>query len=97
MLHSGDLDFSFSGLKTAVLTAVQGAARWTSRRAPTSRAASSDAIVDVLVAKSLRALEATGPATRWWSPAASAPTGNCAKRLDAAAQRRGLTRVLSRP
>ena len=37
MLHSGDLDFSFSGLKTAVLTRVKAPSRpagWTSRRAP---------------------------------------------------------------
>ena len=41
MLHSGDLDFSFSGLKTAVLTRVKklGAAPTRAGSAPTSRAA----------------------------------------------------------
>ncbi len=57
MLHSGDLDFSFSGLKTAVLTAV----RRTSNLCEQARADIArgfvDAAVDVLTAKSLRALE----------------------------------------
>ena len=57
MLASGDLDFSFSGLKTAVLTLVKNE----------SAAAHEDiarafveAIVEVLVAKCTRALETTG-------------------------------------
>ena len=37
MLHSGDLDFSFSGLKTAVLTLTQQNTSTTNRLAPTSR------------------------------------------------------------
>ena len=59
MLGSGDLNLSFSGLKTAVLTLV--------RHEPLNDEARADlaaevqaAIVEVLVAKSLAALEQTG-------------------------------------
>jgi len=55
MLNSGNLDFSFSGLKTAVLTASQG---------DTARAdiayAFQEAVVDVLTAKCTAALEQSG-------------------------------------
>jgi len=63
MLHSGDLDFSFSGLKTAVLTrlkAAQAAGEDTDRLRADLAAATQAAIVDVLVSKSLRALRQTG-------------------------------------
>jgi N6-L-threonylcarbamoyladenine synthase len=59
MLHSGDLDFSFSGLKTAVLMQVKGRVLDTQARADVA-AEFQAAIVDVLVAKSLAALAATG-------------------------------------
>jgi N6-L-threonylcarbamoyladenine synthase len=61
MLHSGDLDFSFSGLKTAVLTQVKrfGPALDDEARANIARAFV-DAAVDVLTAKSLNALKRTG-------------------------------------
>jgi N6-L-threonylcarbamoyladenine synthase len=64
MLHSADLDFSFSGLKTAVLTKVKevtrnGAVLDDQTRADLS-AATQAAIVDVLVAKSVKALRKTG-------------------------------------
>jgi N6-L-threonylcarbamoyladenine synthase len=65
MLHSNDLDFSFSGLKTAVLTAVKregGSNVCEQARADIARGFV-DAIVDVLTAKALRALEQTGLAT----------------------------------
>jgi N6-L-threonylcarbamoyladenine synthase len=65
MLHSDDLDFSFSGLKTAVLTAVKrlgGSNVCEQTRADIARAFV-EAIVDVLATKSLRALERTGLAT----------------------------------
>lgn len=58
MLHSGDLDFSFSGLKTAVLVAVQKNAQDEQTRADIALAAQ-DAIVEVLVKKSLSALKQT--------------------------------------
>jgi N6-L-threonylcarbamoyladenine synthase len=64
MLHSGDLEFSFSGLKTAVLTQARKAsitADSTDAQARADLAAGlQQAIVDVLVAKSLAALQLTG-------------------------------------
>jgi N6-L-threonylcarbamoyladenine synthase len=57
MLASGDLDFSFSGLKTAVLTLLRDAA---SVRQADLAAEFQEAVVDVLVAKSLAALATTG-------------------------------------
>lgn len=59
MLESGDLNMSFSGLKTAVLTRVRGLSLPDEHRADVARAFE-DAIVDVLVAKALAALDATG-------------------------------------
>ncbi|MFM2397007.1 MAG: hypothetical protein RLZZ144_257 [Pseudomonadota bacterium] len=59
MLHSGNLDFSFSGLKTAVLVATQHNPTDDQTRADIAHAAQ-EAIVDVLVAKSLTALKQTG-------------------------------------
>lgn len=66
MLASGDLDFSFSGLKTAVLTlARKEAGAEAPDSLPVARKADialefQNAIVDVLVAKAFAALEATG-------------------------------------
>jgi N6-L-threonylcarbamoyladenine synthase len=59
LLHSADLDFSFAGLKTAVLTARRkmGDAMTDAQRADLA-ASTQAAIVDVLVAKSLKALKA---------------------------------------
>ena len=62
MLGSGDLDFSFSGLKTAVLTLVRNHAEQADDeqfRADVCLAVQ-EAIVDVLVGKSVRAVEASG-------------------------------------
>ncbi|HWL29570.1 MAG TPA: tRNA (adenosine(37)-N6)-threonylcarbamoyltransferase complex transferase subunit TsaD [Burkholderiaceae bacterium] len=63
MLHSPDLDFSFSGLKTAVLTRLRKLekekALSTTQRADVA-AATEAAIVDVLAAKSIKALKQTG-------------------------------------
>jgi N6-L-threonylcarbamoyladenine synthase len=55
MLHSGDLDFSFSGLKTAVLTIVRGADLSASDQADLA-AEFQEAVSEVLVGKSLAAL-----------------------------------------
>jgi N6-L-threonylcarbamoyladenine synthase len=55
MLDSGDLEFSFSGLKTAVLTIVKNE---DPEPADLARAFV-DAVIEVLVAKCLRALETT--------------------------------------
>ena len=59
MLTSGDLEFSFSGLKTAVLLLVRGADANEQFRADVARAFQ-DAIVEVLVAKSALAMATTG-------------------------------------
>jgi len=58
MKDSGDLNMSFSGLKTAVLTLVRGQEGSTLRKADIARGFE-DAIVDVLVAKTLAALDQT--------------------------------------
>jgi N6-L-threonylcarbamoyladenine synthase len=61
LLHSGDLDFSFAGLKTAVRTQAlklgdqASATDWADLAASTQ-----EAIVEVLVKKSMRALSQTG-------------------------------------
>lgn len=63
MLHSGDLEFSFAGLKTAVLTKVKAAqAEGVLNEAMRAAlaAAVEQAIIDVLVAKSVQALKQTG-------------------------------------
>ena len=59
MLHSGDLDFSFSGLKTAVLTQVRGRELSEGERADVARGFQ-DAIVEVLVTKALKAVKQSG-------------------------------------
>jgi len=59
MISSGDLDFSFSGLKTAVLLLVRSAQPNAQFHADVARAFE-DAIVDVLVAKCALAIERTG-------------------------------------
>jgi N6-L-threonylcarbamoyladenine synthase len=58
MIASGDLNFSFSGLKTAVLTIARNQALDDQARADLA-AEVQTAIVEVLIAKSLSALEAT--------------------------------------
>jgi N6-L-threonylcarbamoyladenine synthase len=59
MLHSGDLEFSFSGLKTAVLTLVKQSSNDEQTRADIAYAAQ-EAIVDVLAHKARAALAQTG-------------------------------------
>ena len=59
MLHSGDLDFSFSGLKTAVLTRVRERAIGEAEKADLCADVQA-AIVEVLAAKALAALKASG-------------------------------------
>ena len=63
MLHSGNLDMSFSGLKTAVLTLVQqhgGPHAIDAQTKADIARAFQEAVVDVLVAKSLASLAQTG-------------------------------------
>ena len=59
MLHSGGLNFSFSGLKTAVLTATRTQVLDSVTRADLA-AEVQEAITEVLVSKSLAALQQTG-------------------------------------
>lgn len=58
MLHSGDLNFSFSGLKTAVLTATQQPG-YGVEQAPDLAVEFQEAVVDVLTHKALAALKQT--------------------------------------
>jgi N6-L-threonylcarbamoyladenine synthase len=88
MIASGDLDFSFSGLKTAVLTAV--------RERPLDAAARADlaaeiesAIADVLVAKALAAVGQTGIARLVVAGGVGANL-TLRGRLDARARQRGV-------
>ena len=61
LLTSGDLDFSFAGLKTAVMTRLRGlGANVCEQRKADLAASTQAAIVEVLVRKSLRALRDTG-------------------------------------
>ncbi len=60
LLHSGNLDFSFAGLKTAVRTQVMKLGNVCEQDRANLAAATQQAIVDVLVRKSLQALRETG-------------------------------------
>jgi len=59
MLHSGDLNFSFSGLKTAVLN-VASSPDWRPEYQTDLAAGFQQAVVEVLTAKAMAALERTG-------------------------------------
>jgi N6-L-threonylcarbamoyladenine synthase len=60
LLHSGGLDFSFAGLKTAVMTQAKKLGDQLAERKADLAAATEAAIVEVLVKKSLTALERSG-------------------------------------
>ena len=60
LLHSGDLDFSFAGLKTAVLTQARKLGDELEARKADLAASTQAAIVEVLVKKTLAALQSTG-------------------------------------
>jgi N6-L-threonylcarbamoyladenine synthase len=60
LLHSGDLDFSFAGLKTAVLTQARKLGDELESCKADLAAATQAAIVEVLVKKSLAALDRSG-------------------------------------
>ena len=60
LLHSGDLDFSFAGLKTAVLTQARKLGDDLEPRKADLAASTQAAIVEVLLKKSLAALDRTG-------------------------------------
>jgi len=90
LLHSGDLDFSFSGLKTAVMTAMAkfGPAPTEQQRADLA-ASTQAAICEVLVKKSLRALQETKLSRLVVAGGVGANT-RLREQLNAAAARRGL-------
>ena len=60
LLHSGDLDFSFAGLKTAVLTQARKLGDDLPARKADLAASTQAAIVEVLVKKSIAALKQSG-------------------------------------
>ena len=90
LLHSADLDFSFSGLKTAVMTAMKkfGPAPTDQQRADLA-AGTQAAICEVLVKKSLRALQETRLSRLVVAGGVGANT-RLREQLNAAAARRGL-------
>ena len=90
LLHSGNLDFSFAGLKTAVLTQHRklGPAPTTAQLADLA-ASTQAAIVEVLVKKSLAALRLTGLQRLVVSGGVGANT-ELRRQLDGAARQRGL-------
>ncbi|MCC2675615.1 MAG: gcp [Ramlibacter sp.] len=89
LLHSGDLDFSFAGLKTAVLTQVNKLGDALDARKADVAASTEAAIVDVLVRKSLAALDGSGLHR---IVVAGGVGANCRLRaqLDAACAKRGV-------
>jgi N6-L-threonylcarbamoyladenine synthase len=89
MLRSDKLDFSFSGLKTAVLTAVRDLPPGAQARADLA-AELQAAIVDVLVGKAIAAMEQTG-LTRLVVAGGVGANRRLRTQLDAAAQRCGCT------
>ena len=93
MLDRPGLDFSFSGLKTAVVVAVRGRELDDAARADVARGFE-DAIVDTLVAKCLRALRATGLDTLVVAGGVGA-NRRLRERADAPARRGRRPRVLS--
>jgi len=89
LLHSGDLDFSFAGLKTAVMTQARKLGPNICEQGRADLAASTQAaIVDVLVAKSLRALTVTG-SRRLVVAGGVGANRRLRERLDAGASRLG--------
>ncbi|NJD23917.1 MAG: tRNA (adenosine(37)-N6)-threonylcarbamoyltransferase complex transferase subunit TsaD [Betaproteobacteria bacterium] len=91
MLHSGDLDFSFSGLKTAVLTLVRewGEVPDERFRADVARAFQ-EAVVEVLASKAQKALKVAG-LDRLVVAGGVGANRQLRATLDAAAKRRGFS------
>ena len=87
MLDRPGLEFSFSGLKTAVVHALRGREMTDTLRADVARGVQL-AIVETLTAKALRALEETGLDTLVVSGGVSA-NRSLRERLDEAARRQG--------
>jgi N6-L-threonylcarbamoyladenine synthase len=96
MLDRPGLEFSFSGLKTAVLHAVRARPDASEQDRADIALALQDAVVDTLVAKSLRAVASTGLDALVVSGGVSA--NRCLRsRLDAAAAKQGVRVYYPRP
>jgi N6-L-threonylcarbamoyladenine synthase len=89
LLHSGDLDFSFAGLKTAVLTQVRKLGDALESRRADLAASTQAAIVEVLLKKSLGAIERTG-LDRLVVAGGVGANRSLRAQLDAACARRGV-------
>jgi N6-L-threonylcarbamoyladenine synthase len=89
LLHSGNLDFSFAGLKTAVLTQARKLGDQLEERKADLAAATQAAIVEVLLKKSLAALEQTG-LDRFVVAGGVGANRRLRQQLDAACARRGI-------
>ena len=88
LMHSGDLDFSFAGLKTAVRTRLAGlGANVCQQDLAHLAAATQQAIVDVLVRKSMNALKQTG-LDRLVVAGGVGANASLRRQLNAAAQKR---------
>lgn len=88
LLHSGNLDFSFAGLKTAVRTQLAKLGNVCEQDKANLAAATQQAIVDVLVRKSVQALDRTG-LTRLVVAGGVGANARLREQLDAQARRRG--------
>ena len=88
LLHSGNLDFSFAGLKTAVLTQAKKLGDSLETHKADLAAATQAAIVDVLVKKSMAALLQTGLKRLVVAGGVGANT-RLRQQLDAACEQRG--------
>jgi len=89
LLHSGDLDFSFAGLKTAVLTQARKLGDHLEARKADLAASTQAAIVEVLLKKSLAALTQTG-LKRLVVAGGVGANRRLREQLDAACARRGV-------
>ena len=90
MLHSGDLDFSFSGLKTAVLTKVRAIGTPDDQQRADIARGFQEAIVEVLVKKSLSAVRKSG-LKRLVVAGGVGANRELRRQLDAAAAKHGIT------
>ncbi|RZI77328.1 MAG: tRNA (adenosine(37)-N6)-threonylcarbamoyltransferase complex transferase subunit TsaD [Variovorax sp.] len=89
LLHSGDLDFSFAGLKTAVMTQARKLGDQLEVRKADLAASTQAAIVEVLLKKSMAALDATG-LNRLVVAGGVGANRDLRAQLDAACARRGV-------
>ncbi|TMH01441.1 MAG: tRNA (adenosine(37)-N6)-threonylcarbamoyltransferase complex transferase subunit TsaD [Betaproteobacteria bacterium] len=89
LLHSGNLDFSFAGLKTAVMTQLKRRGNVCEQDLADLAASTQQAIVDVLTKKSLAALKQTG-LTRLVVAGGVGANRHLREQLDAQCAKRGV-------